>query len=394
MNKQQRFVLLILSVLHICPYIVSAQDSVPVSIGYFPLDREALVNWFDLPISVEEEQENINNVLFPNWMTRHYPMAAGAHTLQFIHEGETPVSYEVTFEAGQTYAVILRDIDQPPVVINQTVAEDAPLAEGENDLIIVTAANDSSPSFQILDNTSPTPRERMAYEYVGYLRSGISETGAVIQRLDVGTQEVLVSATIPYLPNTTVILNGDTLIQDDAGNPLMTLNFSTSLSVADWLTAVNQMANPPFTFNQFLNSAEVGGFSAALQQCEDYMWTIWTDAAFEQLSSQNQSFVSGAGAGVVVNNSVLPPATTIPWEISPTATRGGTPLTFNNAFDDADLPSESVNLAGVIVMTLSTTGNDVQNVVHITDLVPVGDTGQAPVSGISLTYDQAFFTLP
>jgi hypothetical protein len=72
----------------------------------------------------------------------------------------------------------------------------------------------------------------------------------------------------------------------------------------------------------------------------------------------------------VVNDSVFQPATTTPYFISPMTTRGGTPLEFGNPFAaSAAAPAEG--LSGMIDFTLTTTGNGVQNVVHVIDTVPV-----------------------
>lgn len=390
MNKQ-RFFLFIVSLLFVAPIIVSAQDAALVRFGYFPQGEIQLIasdDWFRFDF--DQANANIGDIMFPDLMTRYHLTDVGEQTIEYSQEGGVPFSYPIVLEAGYNYSVITVDPNQPPIVINESIAEDG-LEEGENPLIIVS---DTTDVFRILDDVSPTPLERTFTSYEGYLQTAASPAGTIIERIDLTSQETLFSLTVPYLPNTTLIINGDSLIPDADGNVTVIPNYSTSLSVADWLAGIQSIENLPFTVANFLSSAESGGFGAAIQECEDYMWLVWTDAAFDALSSANQSYVSGAGAGNVVNDSVLQPATTSPWLLSPTATRGGVPLTFANPFAGAGIPDETFNgIRGNVLMTLSTTGSGVQNVVHIVDLVPVSETGGAP-SGISLTYDQAFFTLP
>jgi hypothetical protein len=120
------------------------------------------------------------------------------------------------------------------------------------------------------------------------------------------------------------------------------------------------------------------------------MWFPFTDEAYNALNASQQTYVSGAGAGVVMDNSVLQPATTAPWELSPTNTRGGTPLTIANPFNPGlDLaPAQGAVLAN-IVMTVATTGNDVQNVIQVITGVPVNENNQAPAIHFYSDIDEA-----
>jgi hypothetical protein len=380
---KQRFILLILSVMLFAPYIVSAQDAPLVRFTYSPSlfdDRDFAYNFLfgSNDVSVE-----------PDIMTMYYPLQAGTQSITFTVSAEdnsteaTTTAIEVALEAGNRYSVIHVGADQPPIVINETVAEaESELVEGENTLTIVTTSTTPATTFRVMDNTSPTPQERMMFEYSFYLQSGIGENGVIVQHLDSQTQAVIASINIPYFPNTDVVINGDRLT--DILTPVV-INYSTTASTADWLAGVNQMTNAPFTFTAFTNSAVVGGFDAALAQCEDYMWFPWIDAAYASQSSANQSYISGMGAGTILNNSVHEGATTTPWLISPTATREGTPLFVGDPL--AELESSTTisgSVYGNILMTVSTTGNNVQNVIHITDSVPVGETADTPVEDITL----------
>ena len=385
MSLKQCFIALILSVFLFAPHIVSAQDDLP------------RVRFSYSPPSLFDDRDFVYNFLFgstevaavPDYTTMYYALPAGGQTIEFTVADEddsaegSSISSEITLEAGNRYTIISVGLDQPAIVINETVAEaESGLAEGENALTIVTGNGTPTSAFKVLDNLSPTPRERAVFEYSGYMQSGIGENGVVIQRLDPQTQAIISSVNIPYFPNTSVIINGDRLI--DTATPLV-INYSTSLSTADWLAGINQMANPPFTFNQFINSAVVGGFDAALAECEDYMWLPWTDAAFERQSSANQSFISGAGAGEILNDSVHEGASSTPWLISPTTTRGGTPLFVGDPLAELDSTTATAgSVYGNILMTISTTGNGVQNVIHVTDTVPLGETAQAQVEDLTL----------
>ena len=376
MGMKQRFVLLILSALLLASHVVSAQDKPPFVRFNSMLDDPA--------INIKLGSSNINAA--PGIMTHYYAAQPGTQTIELTTSGEDgPItSTEVEFEGGNHYAVILTAADQPPIVINETVAEaESGLAEGENALTIVpSAAGKDKPTFKVLDNLSPTPQERMVYEYDGYLQSAIGKDGVVIQSLDPQTGAVLSSFTIPYFPITDVLVTGGGLV--DPSLPVA-INYSTTSSVADWLAGMNQMENPPFTFNQFVKSAAAGGFDGALAQCEDYMWLVWPDAAFESQSSANQTYVSGAGAGTILNNSVHEGAITAPWLISPPATRGDTPLIFGDPLAELDnMPLTEGSISGNILMTVSTTGNGVQNVIHVTDTVPLGEAAQTPVHDINL----------
>jgi hypothetical protein len=367
------------------PHVVSAQDAPLVR---FTVSGTAQID-SDVVYEITFGSSSITAV--QDVMTKYYAMQPGAQIVEFASAGEggSTTSAEVNFEAGNRYALISTGPDQPVIVVNETVAEEeSGLAEGENALTIVTtlaAGNDAAKAaFKILDNATPTPQERVVFEYSGYLQSGIGTNGVVIQRLDPQTQAIMSSVNIPYFPNTSVIVNGDGLA--DATRP-MVVNYSTTLSVADWLAGINQMANPPFTFSEFINSAVTGGFDAALAQCEDYMWFVWTDEAFAGQSSDNQSFISGGGAGVILNNSVLEGAITTPWLISPTATRGGTPLFVGDPLaelDSINATPAAGSVTGNILMTLSTSGNNVQNVIHITDTVPLGETADVRVENYQL----------
>jgi hypothetical protein len=341
----------------------------------------------------------------PNVMTPYMPAEAGEQTFSFapLGEGATediiPATETVVIQEGHTYTVVVTSLESPPYIVDETGLDgEAPLAEGENRLIIVTqAATDdgaAAASFKIADNTSPTPTDRPMFEYNYYVASTIGTNGVVVERLDPQTQEPTYRLNIPYLPNTNVIINGDwTGVPDEDGEgvPLI-LNLSTDLSVADWLAQVNQMPNPPFTFNHFVETATTGGFYAALQQCENYMWNVWTDAAFGSLTPDQQAAVSsGMGAAAVMDNSVLQPATTTPWAISPTTTRGGTPLIYFNPFVPEANPEPVA--VGNVLLSITTTGNDVQNVINIVDVLPVGDSDVTP-SGINYRFhsdiDEAF----
>jgi hypothetical protein len=374
---KQCFIVLMLSVALFAPHIVSAQDDIP------------RVRFSYSPPSLFDDRDFAYNFLFgssevavvPDYTTMYYAVPAGGQTIEFTASDEaSSFSTEISLEAGNRYTVISVGADQPVIVVNETVAE-AELAEVENTLTIVTPSATAT-TFKVLDNLSPTPRERVLFEYSGYLQSGIGENGVVIQRLDPQTQAVISSVNIPYFPNTDVLINGERL--NDTATPLV-INYSTSLSTADWLAGINQMTNPPFTFNEFINSAVVGGFDAALAECADYMWFPWTDGAFAQQSSDNQSFISGAGAAEILNDSVHEGASTTPWLMSPTNTRGGTALFFGAPLAELDSTTPTAgSLSGNILMTISTTGNGVQNVIHITDAVPSGETAQTPVEDLTL----------
>jgi hypothetical protein len=385
MNMRQCSILLIMSVVLFAPHIVSAQDSLPrAHFMYSP--------------SLFDDRDFVYNIMFesstiaaqPDIMTKYYVVQSGTQTIEFTisdedgsAEGST-VSAEINFEAGNHYAVISVGAGQAPIVINETVVEEeSGLPDGENALTIISTASETSTGdFKVSDNVSPTPQERTVFEYSGYLQSGIGQNGVILQRLDPQTQAVLFSINIPYFPNTDVIVNGDRLM--DATTPVA-VNYSTSSSAADWLAGISQMENAPFTFDQFINSAVVGGFDAALAECEDYMWFVWTDAAYGHQSVANQTFISGAGASTVVNNSVLEGAIITPWLISPTQTRGGTPLFVGDPLAELEGDtSSSGSVSGNILMTVSTMGNNVQNVIHITDAVPLAETTQNRVDAVNL----------
>jgi hypothetical protein len=381
---KQRFILLILSVMLFAPQIVSAQDAPLARFTYSPPslfdDRDFAYNFLfgSNDVSVE-----------PDVMTAYYTLQSGTQTITLTVSDEDnsaediTASMDVTLDAGNRYSVIYVGADQPPIVINETVAEaESQLAEGENTLTIVTASATRATTFKVMDNTSPAPRDRAMFEYSYYLQSGIGENGVIVQRLDPQTQAVTASLNIPYFPNTDVLINGDRLMA--IVTPVV-MNYSTTSSAADWLAGVNQMPNPPFTFTEFTNSAVTGGFDAALAQCEDYMWFAWIDSAFAGQSSAHQPYISGMGAGTILNNSVREGATTTPWLISPTETREGTPLFVSDPLAELDSSTPAGgSVYGNILMTISTTGNNVQNVIHITDAVPVSEVADRPVEDITL----------
>jgi hypothetical protein len=321
----------------------------------------------------------------PDIMTAYYTGQSGTQSITLTMSDDDDSteditsSMEVTLDAGSRYSVVHVGADQPPVVINET---DSELAEGENTLTIVTASATPATTFKVLDNASPAPQDRVMFEYSYYLQSGIGENGVIVQRLDPQTQTVTASINIPYFPNTNVLINGDRLM--DSVTPVV-MNYSTTSSTADWLAGVNQMTNPPFTFTEFTNAAVTGGFDAALAQCEDYMWFAWIDGGFASQSPANQAYISGMGAGTILNNSVREGATTTPWFISPTETRGGTPLFVSDPLAEMERSTLTPgSVYGNILMTISTTGNNVQNVIHITDAVPVSEAADTLVEDITL----------
>jgi hypothetical protein len=383
MRMKQHFILLILSVLVFAPQLVSAQDAPLVRFSYSPSlfdDKDFVYNIFFGSNEVSGE---------PDVMTKYYQVPSGTQTIILTSSDEdtatddVSTSIEVTLEAGSRYSIIYAGANLLPVIINETLAEaKTERAEGENTLTIVTTSATPANTFKVMDNTTPTPQGRTLFEYAYHGQSGIGENGVIVQRFDPQTQAVIASINIPYFPNTDVIINGDRLM--DSATPVV-LNYSTTLSAADWLAGINQMTNPPFTFREFTHSADTGGFGAALAECKDYMWFTWIDAAFESQPAAHQAHISGRGAGTIVNNSVMEGATTTPWLISPTKTREGTPLFVGDPLAELEgSTSTGGSVYGSILMTVATTGNGVQNVLHITDAVPVSAEAAARVTDINL----------
>jgi hypothetical protein len=373
--KQLRITLLVLVIFSL----------VAVSVGFAQGSGTALVRFGNFT-NTEDQVELywqgllLDGVLSSNIMTAYMPAEVGEQTVTFAPiEGTTedilPAADTVTIQEGHTYAIVLTGANSTPMIIDETgMDEEIQRAEGDNRLIIVTQAG--ADTFRITDFQDDSSD---ALPLVDMNLNGLVATfnhDLKIEVIDAQTQQPMNSIRVPFLPSTNVILNGDVLLNGE----IPPLNFSTHLSVAELLSRVSQMPNPPFTVNHFLETANSGGFYAALEQCENYMWNVFTDEAFDTLTPEQQSYVRGAGAATVMDSSVLQQATTTPWAISPTTTRGGTPLIYNppiqvTANTTLTAPEDNI-VTGNILMTLSTTGNDVQNVIHFTDRVPVGGNAQ------------------
>ena len=365
----RRFVSLLVFLLLSFPQIVSAGNTTLARVFLSPTQDQIA----QLPQPNRSLNVLLNNVpTFPNAAadiaTAYAPVEPGTQSMELVSGTDsTPLATdEVTFEPGMMYTVVKAGLDQPAIVINDT-ASAAALSPNlnVNILTIVSSAPDITQRFKIGENGSPLPPDRISQQS-GYAQ--IAFTGNLMLE-GIGKSNDTLAFNVFNLPNTSAIFSD---VEPDTNVPLL-VSYSTNMSVADWLEAVNQMTNPPFTFSQFLDSARAGGFAAALTRCEDYMWQVWTDAAFLTLPPDQQSLVSGSGAGTVVNNGVLNPATTAPWAISPTKTRGGTPLDYRSPFlalveDSAPSPNA---VTGNILMTISTTGSGVQNVINVVDQVPV-----------------------
>jgi|GEM_PF-3229683 hypothetical protein len=385
----------------------SAQAVALVSFGVFitePLEVDistsAGVNYPNMP---------------PNITTSYAAIPAGDLTIDYAaSDASAPLegaalTDTVTLEGGHQYLVIKTGFDEPVLVIDETqLNEEFPLPEGYNALIVVTelATDDGAASstgaaaahlrlmapvgefFGRLRYAAPAAQD-LTVRVSGYFRFGVqygdSDTSVPSQRYadefetnGLNYDEVVAAS----LPNTNMVINGNAAV---AGQ-FVPINYSTDLPVADWLAQFNRITDAPFTFNQFNNSAATGGFAAALQQCEDYMWNAWTDDAFAALAAALQEYVSGnAGAGTVVNNSVLQPATTTAQNISPTTTRGGIPLNYTAqsaqvSAGGTTLPTATHSgtpdeVIGNIILSISTTGSGVQNVINVVDSVPVSESG-------------------
>jgi hypothetical protein len=381
-----------LSVVLLAPLVVSvasAQDltvnlSGIIRFGSF-LDETTEISEVDLQFSNGLEYPELPN----NTTTGFFALDPGNNGVTFLNaiDGSELANLDFEVEAGNTniYSIIYTGGDTPITVINETVvAEDAGLAVDENLLTILSRS--PSARFWVYSNESLTP-QRVVTPYEYFAQSSIGTGGVTVEYTNPETG-IVSQAVIPYFPNTDVIINGDAMANPNA--PFV-INYSTSSSVAQWLTNTSAMPNTPFAFSNFLNAATVGGFRGALDQCEDYMWFPFTDASFNALNASQQTYVSGAGAGVVMDNSVLQPATTAPWNLSPTTTRGGTPLTISGYIPlpegDEDVPQGA--LTANIILTVSTTGNDVQNVIHVVTGAPVNENNQAPAIHFYSDIDEA-----
>ncbi len=286
----------------------------------------------------------------------------------------------VTVEAGNVYTIIKHGINSPAIVINETVLEEeSPLGDGENSVTVITRTADgaggseSSFRFTLADNDTPTPLQR--FEFSGYFRAAVG-VPVRLERLDPATGSPIAGIVIPYLPSTNVIINGDALGSDLAS----AAQFSTPLTVLAWLQGINNMANPPFTFNNFINTATTGGFAGALEQCQNYMWNVFTDEAYEALDSAVRDQIVGRNTSLVMDASVLQPATSAPWLLGQTRTRGGTPVTYANPFAASTgsvtaAHSTPIGVNGDILLTISTTGNAVQNIINLVNVVPFASDG-------------------
>lgn len=332
-------------------------------------------------ISLEMTSGLAYDNLAPNITTSYAPVDPGEYTVEYAYSGDTPPASTpilpdtVNLEAGHHYTIIKGDYDRPALVIDRTTLfEEFLLAQGENSLIVVseTVVDDESAA-ENFSLTSPTGDPLPIHGYQGYFLGIITQEGATLERRDPQLGSTVDEIKIEGLPSITVVINGD-WVPDEEVAPVP--NYSTTLNVAEWLAAFNQMTAPPFTFNNFIQTATSGGFLAALNECQDYMWNVFTDAAYEALPAEEQATVT-TNAAVVMDASVLQPATTMPWLISPTATRGGTPLTYANPFATPAAPDPNA-IMGNVILTVSTAGNGVQNVVHIVDNVPTNY--QAPRS--------------
>jgi hypothetical protein len=149
------------------------------------------------------------------------------------------------------------------------------------------------------------------------------------------------------------------------------ISYSTNQTVLTWLQMQNEGTDSPFTFNNFHATATTGGFAAALVDCPDYMWLLWTDEAYDALTAEQQASVS-RDASAVMDRSVLTQSLTAPWLLAPdSTTRGGTPIEFLNPFSTEAVPAAGDDiLVGTVNLTLSTTGGGVQNVIQVIDAVP------------------------
>lgn len=306
-----------------------------------------------------------------NLMTDYVPVNAGELQIEYVvaGTGET-LSDSLVVEAGQQYSLIKTSFDLPPLVINETQLRTDLNAAPTDAVVTIIGERSVIDTFELqaedgstltLDDLNPVHHDG----YSAYLQDPLivsSITFTAKTEVDGATQDFQVV----NLPATNVMFNAA------APTPI---SYSTNLTVADWLDALNNKSEPVLTFTEFLNTATIGGFAPALVDCQDYMWLIWTDEAYNALTPEQQAAVSGAAAAQVMDRSVLTQSLTAPWLLPPNSTtRGGLPIEFTNPFATgsavAPTPTGSDTLSGNIQVTISTTGGGVQNVIQVIDTVP------------------------
>jgi hypothetical protein len=329
-------------------------------------------------------------------LTPYLNLPGGEHTVSFQPDGG-PVSSPTTLSVadGEVMTVIWSGIDQGITVINETAQDESVTDVAFSKVLaiqnILTPPGTTFSFRDVADgeaapfNEAPRLTTQPVFDEAEYL-AAFGDDWRTIEygRSTLDSPGVEYSFPLHVLPHTDVTFNADV--------PTF-VNYATDLSVMEWLTTLNQTVGAPFTFNNFLSVAETGGFSGALVQCENYMWFVWTDVAFNLLPLETQTYVqSAAGAGTVLNNSVLELPSTTPWLNSPTVTRGGTLLRFElplraSTAVDVLTPTPFPGVALNIALTLTTRGNGVRNVIHVVDNVPASPNER--LYGISLNYRDA-----
>lgn len=303
-----------------------------------------------------------------------------------VNPGEVQIEYGVAVtgeslsdslivEAGQQYTFIKTAFDLPPLVINETQLRTELNAAPSDAITLLVGDRAVIDSFVLrledgsttgLDALNPVHHDG----YSAYLQDILAPGSLTINagvKVDASEDAATQDFEMFNLPATNVLVN--------VAAPSV-VSYSTLLTVADWLDALNQGPDPSLNFTQFLNTATTGGFAPALVDCQDYMWLIWTDEAFNALTPEQQAAVSGASAAQVMDSSVLTQSLTAPWLLPPdSTTRGGLPIEFANPFSaDTDAaPAGDDTLSGNVQLTISTTGGGVQNVIHVVDTVPFGE---------------------
>ncbi|GIK65190.1 MAG: hypothetical protein BroJett018_29840 [Chloroflexota bacterium] len=309
-----------------------------------------------------------------NLMTDYVSVNPGEVRIEYVVTGES-LSDSLIVEAGQQYSFIKTAFDQPPLVINETQLRTELNAAPSDAITLLVGDRAVIDSFELrhedgsttgLDALNPVHHDG----YSAYLQDTLTLGNLTVNagvRLDASEDAATHDFEMFNLPATNVLVN--------VAAPSV-VSYSTLLTVADWLDALNQGPEPSFTFTQFLNTATIGGFAPALVDCQDYMWLVWTDEAFNALTPEQQAAVSGASAAQVMDSSVLTQSLTAPWLLPPNSTtRGGLPIEFANPFsaDSASIPAGDDTLSGNVHVTISTTGGGVQNVIHVIDTVPFGE---------------------
>jgi hypothetical protein len=363
--KTQSILFGLIFILLISPCTIHAQDTALIRLGYYG----SLVNAMIL-ISPSESYDFGSHP--PGLLTDYVAVPAGEIQVDFLAAGESvSITETVVIEEGQQYIFVKTGYDDIPLLINETQIRQDLNAAATDSIITIVGRPPAIEGYGVRYSTDdPAFSTRFAlqrYEgYAAYLQDTSTVNGlvdAAVTYENSGGEAIDQEFQFYKLPATNVFFNAEA--------PSI-ISYSTNGSVLDWLQAQNAGVDSPFTFNNFHATATTGGFAAALVDCPDYMWLLWTDIAYDALTPEQQNAVSGRDASSVMDRSVLTQSLTAPWLLAPNSTtRGGTPIEFLNPFStDAVAAPADDTLVGNVNLTISTTGSGVQNVIQVIDSVP------------------------